>query len=435
MDDLMKQRLMRTIQKLLLILVLTWAAATSCTRDDDFGKEAIIAVNKAIYELMQDVYLWYDHLPSVDPSVYTTPSNLMDDLRYSEYDKWSAVITKTEYNQYFNQGQMVGHGFLLSVDAGNNIRVAFVYRFTQAYEQGVRRSWIVTHVNGTVATTENVFDLLGPSDVGRSNTIRFLDGNGNPVDLTLTKQVLDITPVLHYEVLQQGNRKIGYMVFQDFIDTARVELDEVFQAFGSEGIDELIVDMRYNGGGSVDIAEYFSGWLIGRNFGGKPFVNFRHNDKLSGIDTTLNVPANASGLALNRVFFIGTASTASASELIINGVKPYLGSTILAGSTTHGKPVGMYSYPFINYDYVVLPVTFRYTNASNEGDFFDGIAADLEADDDLTRDFGDPEEASLKAVLDYLAGRSLPVKSVKTPSVPVRLIIKDKNINQYLKAY
>ncbi len=114
------------------------------------------------------------------------------------------------------------------------------------------------------------------------------------------------------------------MVFQDFIDTAKVELDEVFNNFISAGVNEMIVDLRYNGGGSVDVAEYLAGWLIGKNHGNQPFVNFRHNANLQYRDTTMNLPANANGLALNRMFFIGTRNTASASELVINGVKPYV---------------------------------------------------------------------------------------------------------------
>ena len=426
---------MKKRYRLLLPLFLAFVTIISCVKDEDNGNKAIKAVNNAIYELMQEVYLWYDNLPTLDPEVYATPNELMDEIRYKLYDKWSTVITKTEYNQYFEQGQLIGHGFLLSVDNDNNIRVAFVYRSTQTYELGVRRSWIITRVNGTVATTTNIFDLLGPAKAGHTNNITFLNDKGETVDLSLTKQTIAITPVLHYEVLDQVNSRIGYMVFQDFIDTAKIELDEVFQVFTSAGINELILDMRYNGGGSVGVAEYLSGWLIGKNHEGKPFVRFSHSDKMSNLDTTLHVPANANGLSLDRIFFIGTGSTASASELIINGVKPYLGSTILAGSTTHGKPVGMYAYPFINYDYVVLPVTFKYTNADNEGDFYNGISPDLEAEDDLSRDFGDPEEASLKAVLNYLATGEIPQKLLKSFSVRDRLIITDKGVHQYLKAY
>jgi carboxyl-terminal processing protease len=426
---------MKKLSKLTLLLLLAFATIASCKKESDTGNEIIKVVNTSIYDLMKDVYLWYDQLPVIDPSNYATPNDLMNALRYTTYDKWSTVLTKSEYNQYFTAGQMIGHGFMLSVDGSNNIRVAFVYRSTQAYNLGVRRSWIITKVNGTAATSGNVFDLLGPAEAGRSNTITFINDSSETVDIKLTKEVINITPVVHYEVLHQGDTKIGYMVFQDFIDTAKVELDEAFNSFTSGGIDEMIVDLRYNGGGSVDVAKYLAGWLLGKNHANQPFVNFRYNDKLTRYDTAMNIPANDGGLTLNRIFFIGTGSTASASELMINGVKPYVSSTILAGSTTHGKPVGMNAFAFTNYDYVVLPITFKYTNANDEGDFYNGIVPDLQAEDDLTRDFGDPEETSLKAVLNYIAGNAVQQKLIKSTAGFGRIIGKDKGIGQYQRAY
>jgi carboxyl-terminal processing protease len=330
---------------------------------------------------------------------------------------------------------MIGHGFMLGLDASSKIRIAFVYRNTQAYNLGVRRGWIITKINGTDATSSNAFDLLGPAVSGRVNTITFIKNDGTTADLTLTKSVIAITPVVHSEVINQGNSRIGYMVFQDFIDTARVELDEAFNSFNAAGINEMIVDLRYNGGGSVDVAEYLASWLIGKNHGNQPFVNFRHNTNLQHLDTTLNLPANTNGLALNRIFFIGTRNTASASELVINGVKPYITSDITAGDTTHGKPVGMYAFPFTNYDYVVLPVSFKYTNANDEGDFYQGIAPNLLAMDDLTRDFGDPQEESLKAILDYINTGSVQLKSARQGMEKTRIIGPDKGIGQYQKAY
>ncbi len=123
------------------------------------------------------------------------------------------------------------------------IRIAFVYRNTQAYNLGVRRGWIITKINGTDATPSNAFDLLGPPTSGRVNTITFIKNDGTTVDLSLTKSEIAITPVVHYEVIDQGNSRIGYMVFQDFIDTAKVELDEAFNSFIAAGINEMIVDL------------------------------------------------------------------------------------------------------------------------------------------------------------------------------------------------
>ncbi len=426
---------MKIPTKIFLLLLLSVMIITSCKKDDS-GNAEINYVNEGIYDLMKEYYLWNDHLPaSVDPSLYSTPAELMDALRYDTYDRWSSVISKTEYNQYFVQGQMIGHGFMLGLDAGGNIRIAFLYRNTQAYNLGVRRGWIITRINGTDATPSNAFDLLGPSTSGRINTITFIKNDGTTAELSLTKSVISITPVVHFEVINQGNSRIGYMVFQDFIDTAKVELDEAFTSFTAAGINEMIVDLRYNGGGSVDVAEYLAGWLIGKNHGNQPFVNFRHNANLHNIDTTLNLPANANGLALNRIFFIGTRNSASASELLINGLKPYITSDILAGDTTHGKPVGMYAFPFINYDYVVLPVTFKYTNADDEGDFYQGIPPDILAMDDVTRDFGDPQEESLKAILDYISTGSVQLKSTRKSMEKIKIIGPDKGVRQYLKAY
>jgi carboxyl-terminal processing protease len=427
---------MKTLHKIILLLLLASVAVTACKKEPASTNATISAVNSAIYDLMKDYYLWYDQLPVVDPTTYATPNDLMDALRYKKYDKWSTVLTKTDYNQYFVAGQMVGYGFSLVLDANNKVRIAFLYRGTQAYNQGVRRSWIIDKVNGTAVTKDNVFTLLGPAQAGLNNTISFIKTNGDAVDLSLTKSVVNLTPVLHYEVIQQGAAKVGYIVFQDFIDTARVELDEAFNSFNSQGINELVVDLRYNGGGSVDVARYLAGWLIGKNNGNQPFVNFRHNDKHMNMDTTLNVPSNSSGLSLDRMFFIGTRNTASASELIINGVKPFLSTEVLVGDTTDGKPVGMYAFPFINYDYVVLPISFKYTNARDEGDFYGGLIPNLEAADDVTRDFGDPQETSLKAALDYINGGALPLKSAGAGVIRgSALLTSNRGVGQYLKAY
>jgi carboxyl-terminal processing protease len=422
---------MKTIIRNLILCWVTLSLFSSCQQDDNH----ISAVNHELYSMMKEVYLWNTTLPVVEPADFPTPDDLMHYLRNPQYDKWSSVITLEEYNQYFGDGKMVGHGFMLGTDENDKLRILFAYRETEAYLQGVRRGWIITKVNGTVADTSNIYKLLGDAESGITNTITFIDGGGNTVDKILTKEEIAITPVLHYEVLNQGGKKIGYLVFQDFIRAAYPELEEAFNAFTGQGIDELIVDMRYNGGGSVDVADTLAGWLIGKNHGNQPLVNLKYNSRYSHLmDITYKVAVNTNGLSLNRIFFIGTKNTASASELTIMGVKPYVGS-ILAGSSTHGKPVGMNVIPV--FDYMALPVTFRYTNADNEGDFYEGIQPLLPADDDRTRDFGDPEESSLAAVLQYIETGSVavPVKSAKSIGYSARIIEPRGALKQYLRAY
>jgi len=425
---------MKIIKFNLFPLIIIIALAISCEKDE-YDVSEYRALNREIYSLLKEVYLWNTNIPAVDPGSYANPDDFINAIIYKPLDKWSYIITEDEFNQYFEEGKMIGHGFLLGLDNDNGLRIAFLYRNTEAYNKGVRRSWKINKINGTIATISNVFNLLGPSTIGVQNSFEFIDKTGNTVNLTLTKDEINITPVLDYRVIEHSGMKTGYLAFQDFIDAANSELDEAFEYFINEGIDELVIDMRYNGGGSVDVAEHMVSWLLGNNYADQPFVNFRHNKNYSTYwDTTINIIPNSNNLNLTRLFFIGTSSTASASELVINGTKPYIESS-LAGENTHGKPVGMYAFPLTKYNYVVLPITFRYTNANEEGDFYDGLPVDLPAYDDLTRDFGDPEEDCLEIILSVIESGTLALKSTRMLINQPLLLEKKEAINQFLKAY
>lgn len=419
-----------TAHKLYFLPIIVCVILHSCSKNDD---DNILIVNKQIYNIMQDIYLWYEYVPTVNISLFDTPYELMDALRYKTLDKWSVVITKDEYEQYFKRGEVIGHGFLLGIDYSDRIRIAFVYTFTQAYDKGIRRSWIVNKINDVTVTPDNVFVLLGKSEIGIRNEIEFIIPEGDTVSHYLTKEVVDITPVLHHEILNIEDKKIGYMVFQDFIESATTDIDETFTSFINNNIDELIIDLRYNGGGSISVASYIAGWMYGNSQSGKPFIKLIHNNMYEVLDTVINMPYNENGLDLERVFFITTSSTASASELLINGLEPYT-EVYIVGSTTHGKPVGMYSYSFRDYNYTVLPVCFRFTNSNDEGDFYDGITPDSFAEDDLTEDFGDPREDCLEESLNIIK-TGIPSVSIKKSTGKTRILELKKPIYNYLRAY
>lgn len=417
------------MKKTLLLLLMPVVIALSC--EERHEEDTVDKINREIYSIMNDVYLWYTNVPDVDPTSYSSPYDLLDDLIYTVNDRWSSLYTVDEFESYFEEGTMVGYGFLPGLDGEGKIRIAMLYRNTEMFNNGVRRGWTIEKINGSVLTADNYNTLVGPSTAGLQRSFEFTNNEGNPVTLTLTKAEISLTPVLYYDTLIFSGKKIGYLVFQDFIETAFDELDEAFDFFVAEQIDEIIVDLRYNGGGRNDVAEYLGGLLIGRNYGDMPFVKMYFNKRYSIFDTTYNIPANPSGINVSRVFFIGTENTASASELVINGIDPYIPS-VLAGETTHGKPVGMISFYLEEDDYVLLPITFKYANAEDEGDFYEGLQPSIPVADDITKDFGDPEEGALAAILNYISGGE-PFKS--TPAENTRIIVGNKPINQFLKAY
>ena len=413
------------------ILFLAVFFLHSCDVDPIISNEEY--VNKYLYNAMEDIYLWNDKLPVVNPVYYSTPYELMEVLRYKEVDRWSFVITWHEYQQYFQEGKMIGHGFMLSRDEDYNLRIAFIYPSTSAYSKGIRRGWIIRKINGVVASPSNVMELLGADNIDVENNFEFVDNENISRTIILKKEELSINPVLHSEIIHTANKKIGYIVFQDFIEAANVKIDSVFNNFRQENIDDLILDMRYNGGGSVDVAVHLSGWLTGNTNADNTLIKFLHNDLNRQRDTSFSIPYNSASLDLNRITFIGTSSTASASELIINGMIPYM-EVNLVGTPTNGKPVGMYVMEFRNQDYVAFPVCFKYTNAQNTGDFYDGLQPDILVNDDLTRDFGDPDEAMLKAAINYITSGAVVTMAKKTTSGS-QIIVPSTNLSEFQKAF
>jgi carboxyl-terminal processing protease len=416
MHILNKIQSVRLLLSMLLILFGS-ISFTGCDKEDD--PEPIVEekqLNRDFYEFMKEWYFWYEHIPEIDPLDYPSPVEVLEAIRYHPLDRWSYITSWEAFEAYFRDSKMVGYGFGSRYDAAGNLRVIFNYNTTKMYELGVRRSWIIEAINGTQITPGmNINAMLGSNEVGVTNTFRFRKPDGSVVTHTLTKEELVMNNVLHAEVMQAGDAKVGYLVLQGFTAPTVSELEQAFDGFLAEDIDELILDMRYNGGGQTSVANLLSSMIGGNRVDGQVFTQYLYNDKQvesNRLDTFMVVSRK---LNLDRLLTIGTRSTASASEMVINGLRPYM-PVYIFGNTTYGKPMGMNVFKDDEDKYAFVPITFKTANANGEGDFFDGIPADASAPDDFTRMFGDPEEASLKAALQFIETGSLPdvpvVKSV-----------------------
>ena len=365
-----------------------------------------LALRDTTYKIMQQVYLWNDQMPQINPEDYATADQIIDALRY-EKDKWSYIQPEEEYDNFFEKAEYKGYGFRMAFDEADHLRVAFVYKDSPFGRAGVDRSWTIDKINGqaTAGLTGSQINALLENE---TNTFELIDTQGNTVTKALTKDKIGINTVLLSEVIDNGNTKVGHLVFNSFLATSIDELKPVFQEFQAAGITELILDLRYNGGGRVNVAEYMAANIVGDKGAGRTFLQYAFNpgiqraisadpEKLAETTALFSMPDYP--LNLNRLIVLTSKGTASASELLINGLRPFM-EIVLIGENTHGKPVG--SSPFRFGGYAISPISFKVINDRGEGDYFDGFVPGSFIIDDLNHTFNDPEEARLKEALSYI---------------------------------
>ncbi len=394
----------------LLLVFLSWVfLLNSCKKEEEEDEEPPehVIENRQFYNLMQDWYYWYDQMAVINPDSYSSVYNVMEALRKRPEDRWSYVTTRSEFESYYIQSKFIGYGFGSRFDDDNKLRVTFVFSAVELYDKGVRRSWIIEEINGTpVQPGVNINQLLGPNEVGVSNKFVFREPDSTLTEITVQKAEVIMNTVLHKEIIEVGALKAGYMVFNGFTSPSFDELAEAIDFFNTEGIDELILDLRYNGGGQTNVANFLGSVIGGPAVAGEPFAKYLYNDKQAdSMNFVDSFRAQDQYLDLDRLVVIATKSTASASEMVINGLRPFM-DVIIIGDDTYGKPMGMNAWYYGNL-YAFVPITFKIANADDFGDYFEGLPADSYVGDDITRFFGDPEESSLKEALQYIESGSL----------------------------
>jgi carboxyl-terminal processing protease len=389
--------------RFLLFIVIPFLIV-SCEKDESSSfashADSVNYVNQKVESYLRDMYLWYDQLPQqIDPKQYTTPKAFLDAMIYKPVDRWSFIITSDEYNSLFVSGSYIGFGFSYSLDENDLFRISFVFTQSDLYTAGVRRGWIIEKIDNTAVDTTNISELFGKKEAGITKTFLFKKPDGSEVTLSFTKKELVTNNVLYRDTIQVGNKIAGYVVFNGFVTTAKAEMSEAFDYFRARNATELILDLRYNGGGSVAIAKYIADILGGAVANKQPFATMTYNNKNSDHNITLYFSHISQSMNFNTIYFITSRSTASASEDLINGLKPFVPQKLI-GTTTHGKPTGMDVIKIMNY--YLAPVTFKVTNKDGYGDFYSGLPVDKEAADDLTHDFGNRNEACLEQALYYI---------------------------------
>lgn len=399
----------RTIISLLIILAIT---AGACKKKVEPVIEEYTEAERGrdlLYGLMLDWYYWYKVMPAVDPDDFTDAASLLNAMMYKKYDRWSFVTDYESFTSYY-EGNFVGHGIRIGLDTDNKARIAMIYERAPLYSVGVRRGWIVKSVNGTdiaallAARNYTAYNaVMQPATAGITNNFVFTKPDGTDLSVSSTKATFSVNSVLKYDTLHLEAGVTGYLAFEAFIEPSFDELEEAFAFFKVNDIKDLILDLRYNSGGMLDVATNLASYIAGNANAGKIFTRSDHNDRHTDENSSVLLKSTGYSLNLSRLVVITTRETASASENVINGLLPYVDVTCI-GDSTGGKPVGMYAFNDNQKKFIFAPITFKLVNADNQGDYFDGIIPFQYAPDDITRDFGDRQELSMSAAIAYLEG-------------------------------
>jgi C-terminal processing protease CtpA/Prc len=404
------------------IFFLLFAGLAACEPKEDVEPIAEgDVVKNAIYSSMKEWYFWNQELPAtVDFSKSNSNDEFLDQISFKPLDRFSYLTTTEAFNNSF-VGRNAGHGFGFAFDASEKLFLTFVFDESPAGKDGWERGWEITQINGKpiseYKTSSGGYDFkLGTTDPGVTNTFTFKLPDGTSTTRTNVKAEYQSNSVLHQDVFEAGNKKVGYWAYQSFKATAGLtptrssEVQSSMEYFQSKGIQELIIDLRYNGGGSVAVAEQICNYLIQASNTNK----LMYTNKLNSLKTSQNSSKNFTkigNLNLSRVIFITSRSSASASELIINSLDPYM-DLVLIGDNTFGKPVG--SFPLSRYNRTLVennvelvPITFATANAEGKAEFFDGFPANFRVGDTPQFAWGDKRDMRLAAALQFIENGSV----------------------------
>lgn len=391
------------------------------------------------------------------PYEYTGGTN----PKYSFFDYGTAGKTaslKADVN-----GTETDYGFSVDYNATNDLRVKYVYPNSPASQQGLSRASRITSVNGqtNIAYSSSNLTFLNNAFFGTNAavTITFTDLAGVTKTVTVTRASYTVNPILYTNVYTAGTKKVGYIVFNSFTNNASAAINTAFASFASQGVTEVVVDLRYNGGGYVSTATQIINILGPAAQTGNIMYTTYYNDYLQGLTTAqrktsilaqqpltddagklqtfssgvngkyatyadLNYSstsadniekfAKTGALNLSRIYFIVTSSTASASELTINSLKPVM-DVKLIGKTTYGKPVGFFPIKIDKVD-MYIP-EFETKNQTGTGGYYSGLTVDKDAFEDLSKTWGDESEVLLSYALQYAKTGSFVLPAAKTASL------------------
>jgi len=383
-----------------------------------------------VLQQVNDWYLFPETLSYVNPTAFYNLSDYLDALtagaRAQGKDRYFSYVTSiAEENAYYESGATAGFGFRLHLDsAARRLWVSEAFENAPALAAGLDRGVEILAIGNSPSAMRAVnlilesqgeyglYIALGADTPGVARSFEIRDAAGRRT-VTVAKADFDIQPVstrYGLRIIEDAGRKIGYVNLRTFIFSAEDPLRAAFAQLKAQGVDELIVDLRYNGGGLLAVAQTLGSLMGGARTSDDVLARLRFRPEY-GADEAYPFLPEPDAIAPRRIAFIATEGTASASELVINAFRPYLRADIaLVGANSYGKPVGQIAMDRPECDDRLRLIAFSVDNALGEGGYYHGLASVMEqscrAEDDLSLPLGDPREDSVARAIDFLDRRA-----------------------------
>lgn len=446
-----------------LLPLIAAGLLASCGEDRTYEFLAKTEVDNWIEDQMQEVYLYYQEMPQLEEKSYFRPAEEFFPLLLASHDNYSYLETLPE-SKTRNAIQSVTYGFdfQLSGDPTGTssrqvARVLQVLPQSPAAQAGLKRGDFIVQANGRNLSSSST-ELL-QSGGGVTLTVLPLTVNQETelpewVADTLLLEVpaavaMENNPFFLHQVYERNGVKIGYLVYNEFKadagsgDNAYMnQMLQLFQEFRQQGVEEFILDLRYNQGGYVTCAQLLASLLAPADRLGEEFAHFVFSDKQQSLNYSLPLLQEYASCNLNlgRLFIISGLYTASASEMMVNCLRPYMTVNLL-GTQTVGKNVAMTRIES-PYDFVMYPVTSTVYNVNGESDYASGFTPEYiitESNYYPWQELGDPDELLLKNALQWIAGEtpadaeniSLPEEPEATDSTATKVRLSGETVRGY----
>lgn len=365
----------------------------------------------ALRSFMQEQYFWHDRLGTPDEAAPDMHAYFTSMLNVPT-DRYSSAQPSEVFNGVFVEGFRIGYGYNLAW--GNAEQTSAVVRSVEplgpAALAGLRRGdWIVS-MDGLPPAAIARGELPAVTTEGVPREFVVIGADGQQRRFTAVSAEFALTPLSDSRVIEvlgaDGQpRKVGYLAYGQFVGYSQAALNGAMREFAAAGVSEVVLDLRYNGGGSVVTSLRLASLLGGSRLANKTFAYMRNNPERSAYNWSYRFLEPRLLLGgeplenLQRLVVITSGGTASASELLINGLRPFM-PVVLIGAKTYGKPYG--SSPRDSCGTVYNAIQYIFENADGHADFTAGMTPDCEVPDDLAHALGDPREARLAAALGYI---------------------------------